>query len=581
MTRSRSWLPLGLVLGLFLPSLAHAADGGLWLLAQSASVPRGPGFYLDLLKFIPVVLIYLFWVKTTHWVETDTKELNNVRYEMWNSIVFFAGVLGFALLWLIPIYFLGLVMLLVAVLAPLFSYVHVRNQMVGDYDKVMTGYHLGEVTNDLIAKVGIKPIFNKDDDGVDRTGPPVFFLGKSAGGGKEDPTRITRAEESEYLIVAKQLVYDAVTRRATDVHLEPSGETLQIRYRIDGILHAAEPYDRPTGDATIEVLKILSAMDPAERRKPQEGSFTAKVEGREVDFRLATSGSKGGEKMVVRILDNKAGVTQLDELGMRPKMVQQLRELVALPDGMILFAGPAASGKTTTLYACLRDIDRFLRNVVSVEEPIEYLIDNVSQNEVNPIAGDDMPTVMRTLLRQDPDVMMVGEIRDDEMAALSCQAATTGKLLLATIQAKDAFSALQRMRELKVEPATLAQAITAVVAQRLVRVLCEDCKEPYKPKPEFLQKANIPADKVDLLYRPPEQPEQLCPTCGGTGFLGRTGIFELLVVNDAIRELIRTGASENAIKGEARKNNMIYLLEDGLRQVIQGKTAIKELQRVI
>lgn len=581
MTRPSARLALLALLGLCFPAIAQAAGPEAWLFAQSASVPRGPGLYLDLIKFIPVVLLYLLWVKTTHWVEADTKELNNVRYEMWNSIVFFAGILGFALLFLIPIYVLGLAMLVVAILAPLFSYVHVRNQMVGEYDKVMTPYHLGEVMNDVLARFGVRRVFNKDDDGVDRTGPPVFFLGKSAGGGNEDPSRVEKAEESEYYIGAKQLIYDAVTRRATDIHLEPAGETTQVRYRIDGILHAAEPFDRPSGDAMVNIFKVLSAMDIAERRKPQDGSFAAKIDAREVDFRVATSGSKGGEKMVIRILDNKATVSKLDEVGMRPRMAAQVRELLALPNGLILIAGPTGSGKTTTLYACLRDIDRFLRNVVSVEDPIEFQIENVTQNEINVKAGDNFADKLRSVLRQDPDVIMIGEIRDEETAAISCQAAMTGHLVLTTLHATDAFTALRRMRDLKVEPATLAQSLSAIIAQRLVRVLCEDCKEPYKPNPEFLRKANLPPDKVDLLYRTPEAPEQICPTCGGTGYLGRTGIFELLVVTDAIRELIRSDASENAIKAEARKNNMIYLLEDGLRQVIQGKTAIKELQRVV
>lgn len=554
----------------------------LWSLwAQSSSLERGPGFYLNPWLLLPVLGIFLMWVATTHWVEKDTRELKNVRYEMWNSIAFFSGILGFVLLWLIPIYFLGLVMLLVAYLAPLFSYIHVRNQMVDEYDKVLTGYHLGEVMNSLLALVNIKPVFNRGEERVDRAATPVYFLGKSAGGGADDPARVEKAEESEQYLTAKDLVFDAVTRRATDIHIEPAGESMQVRYRIDGILHAAEPYDRATGDALINIFKVLSAMDIAERRKPQDGSFAAKVESREVDFRVATSGSKGGEKMVIRILDNATTVTKLDEIGMRPKMVQQLREQLALPTGAILCAGPTGSGKSTTMYACLREIDRFLRNVVTVEDPIEYQIDNVTQIEVNPKADQTFSSILKSVLRQDPDIIMIGEIRDEETASIACQAAMTGHLVLSTVHANDAVAAISRMFDLKVEPANLAQSLACILSQRLVRLLCEDCKEPYKPRPDILEKAGLPADKVDVFYRPPEEPEQVCPTCGGTGFLGRTGIFELLMVTDPIRELIRQRASLNAIKSEARKNGMIYLLEDGLRQVIQGRTSIKELQRVV
>ncbi len=560
----------------------EAAEPIVGLLAQSASVPRGPGMYMNLFKFIPVLLLYVLWVYTTHWVHDDTKELNNVRYEMWNSVVFLSGVLGFALLWLIPIYFLGLLLLLLADFGSLFTYIYSRNQMVSDEDRVLTPYHLGEVANDLLRKVGVrKRIFNRSDSGMNTTGPPINFIGKGMGNQSADPSRVERAEQSPQFIASKELVYDAILRRATDIHLEPSPEQLAVRYRIDGLLHAAEPFDRPTGDAVINIFKILSAMDISEKRKPQDGSFSAKFEGREIDFRVATSGSKGGEKMVMRILDNAATVARLDEVGLRPKMVQQIRDLVTQPHGMFLCAGPTGSGKSTTLYSCLREIDRYQRNIITVEDPIEYQIDNITQMEINTKAGQTFAGSLRSILRQDPDVLMIGEIRDQETATIACQAANTGHFVFSTVHANDAVTALFRLLDLGVESFMLSTAISAVLSQRLVRVLCETCKEPYKPKPEFLEKANLPADKVDVFYRPPEAPEEVCPTCGGAGYIGRTGIFELLVITDPIRELLRENPSINAIKAEARKNGMIYLQEDGLRQVIQGKTSIKELLRVV
>jgi general secretion pathway protein E len=552
------------------------------LLAQSASMPRGPGLYLNLFKFVPVVLIYILWVYTTHWVEKDTRDLNNVRYEMWNSVVFFSGVLGFALLWLIPIYFVGLLLLLLAYFGPLFTYIYIRNQTVPEEDMVLTPYHLGEVANTLLRRAGVrKRIFNRGDEGRNFAGPPIDFIGKGIGGVKVDPSRIEKAEQSEQYIGAKELVYDAILRRATDIHLEPTPEQLTVRYRIDGILHAAEPFDRPTGDAVINIFKILSAMDISEKRKPQDGSFSAKFEGRDIDFRVATSGSKGGEKMVMRILDNAATVAKLDEVGLRPKMVQQIRELVNTPNGMLLVAGPTGSGKSTTLYACIREIDRFQRNVITVEDPIEYQIDNITQIEINTKAGQTFAGTLRSVLRQDPDVLVIGEVRDQETATIACQASNTGHMVFSTVHANDSVTALFRMLDLGVEPYMLSTALSGVLSQRLVRMLCEDCKEPYKPKPEFLEKANLPADKVDVFYRPPENPEVVCPTCGGTGYIGRTGVFELLVITDAMREMVKENPSINAIKAEARKNGMIYLQEDGLRQVIQGKTSIKELLRVV
>ena len=563
---------------------AEAADA-LALLAQaaeSAGAPRGPGFYLNLYKFVPVVLIYLLWTWTTDWVEHDGKELNNPKAETWNCVVFFAGVLGLAMVFSIPIYPVGLTLLLLAYFIPIFTYIFIRNQTVSDDRKVLTPYHLGEVANDLLARLGIRPWFNKDVGSVDRAGPPITFIGKSSGSGaKEDPNRIRQAEESRSFMAAKELVYDAVLRRATDIHLEPTADQLSVRYRIDGILHSAEPFDRATGDAVINVFKVLSAMDISEKRKPQDGSFGAKLPGRDLDFRVATSGSKAGEKLVMRILDNSSGMSKLEDLGMRPKLVEQVRSLVTQPHGMFLSCGPTGSGKSTTLYAALREIDRYQRNIITVEDPIEYHLDNVTQMEVNTKAGQTFATSLRSILRQDPDVIMIGEIRDQETANIACQAANTGHMVFSTVHSNDAVTALFRLLDLGVEPFMIASALTAVLGQRLVRLLCDGCKEPYKPKPEFLKKANVPADKVDVFYRRPENPEQVCPQCGGTGYFGRAGIFELLVLTEPIREMLRENPSLTKIKAEARRGGMIYLQEDGLRQVIQGRTSIEELLRVV
>jgi general secretion pathway protein E len=578
-----------LLLGLLAAAAgADAAEPVSALFAQSPAMNqdysqggRGPGFYLDLLKFFPVLLIYFLWVKTTDWVDDDCKELGNLRFEMWNSIMFCSGALGLAMVWLIPIYFIGMILLVICYLAPTLTYVYVRNQTVPDDRKVLTPYHIGEVLNSLMNKMGMHGFFNKGDTDANKSGPPIVFIGKSQGTGKIDNDRVQKAEESKSYMSAKELVYDAVLRRATDIHLEPTPEQMSVRYRIDGILHAAEPFDRPTGDAVLNVFKVLAAMDISEKRKPQDGSFGAKLEAREIDFRVATSGSKSGEKMVMRILDNAAAVGRLEEVGLRPKLVSEIRTLVTQPHGMFVCCGPTGAGKSTTLYAALREIDRFQKNIITVEDPIEYHLDNITQMEINTKSGQTFAGSLRSILRQDPDVIMIGEIRDQETATIACQAATTGHLVFSTVHSNDTITALFRLLDLGVEPFMIASALTAVLGQRLVRVLCEACKEPYKPKPEFLKKANLPIDKVDVFYRKPTEPEQVCPQCGGTGYLGRTGIFELLVISEAMRDLIRENPSMNAIKAEARKNGMIYLQEDGLRQVIQGKTSIDELLRVV
>ena len=541
----------------------QAAEPLAVVLAQIPNMTRGTGLYLNLFKFIPVVLIYLLWTWTTDWVEHDTQELNNLKFGVWNSVVFFSGVLGLVLVLAIPIYFLGVGLLVLAYFVPLFSYIYARNLTVPDDQKVLTPYHLGEVANDIMFKLGMKPLFNRDVGTVDRAGPPITFVGKSQGSTKDDPSRVRQAEESRSFMGAKELVYDAVMRRATDIHLEPTAEQLSVRYRIDGILHAAEPFDRSTGDAVVNVFKVLSAMDISEKRKPQDGSFGAKLQGRDLDFRVATSGSKAGEKLVMRILDNSSAVTKMEDLGMRPKLIEQTRGLVTQPHGMFLCCGPTGAGKSTTLYAALREIDRYQKNIITVEDPIEYHLDNITQMEVNTKSGQTFATSLRSILRQDPDVIMIGEIRDNETASIACQAANTGHMVFSTVHSNDAVTALFRLLDLGVEPFMIASALSGVLGQRLVRLLCETCKEPYKPKPEFLQKANLPVDKVDVFYRRPENPEQVCTQCGGTGYFGRTGIYELLVLTESMRDMIRENPSINKIKAEARKNGMIYLQEDG------------------
>jgi general secretion pathway protein E len=560
---------------------SNAGEPVAVVMAQIPHMSRGPGMYLNLFKFIPVVLIFLLWARTTDWVEHDTKELNNLRFGLWNSVVFFSGALGLVLALAIPIYPLGLGLLLLAYLVPIMTYVYARNQTVPDDQKVMTPYHFGEVANDLMYKLGMKPLFNRDMGTVDRAGPPITFVGKSQGAVKEDPSRIHQAEESRSFMGAKELVYDAVMRRATDIHLEPTTEQLSVRYRIDGILHAAEPFDRPTGDAVVNVFKVLSAMDISEKRKPQDGSFGAKLSGRDLDFRVATSGSKAGEKLVMRILDNSSAVTKMEDLGMRPKLIDSVRGLVTQPHGMFLVCGPTGAGKSTTLYAALREIDRYQKNIITVEDPIEYHLDNVTQMEVNTKSGQTFATSLRSILRQDPDVIMIGEIRDQETASIACQAANTGHMVFSTVHSNDAVTALFRLLDLGVEPFMIASALSGVLGQRLVRILCDACKEPYKPKPEFLKKANLPVEKVDVFYRRPENPEQVCQQCGGTGYFGRTGIYEMLVLTETMKDMIRENPSINKLKAEARKNGMIYLQEDGLRQVIQGRTSIEELLRVV
>ncbi len=576
--------------------------------------PRGPGFYLNVPAFLAVVAVYLCWVRTCWWVDRDSRHLKQPT-TLWNAIMLGSGFVGLLVVWLFPpaMFLLSFAIFLLLVLGPALMYVRVRNEGLEADRQVLTVNHL----QDLAARMFRMKRARTDDGGKEEI--PIRFMGKSAGGREEDPNRLRRAQDSRGYQAALQMVHDALEKRATDIHLEPTKEEMTVRFRIDGILHATNPFSRAMGESVVNIFKVLSDMDITEKRKPQDGSFSAEVysrpkrrpkkkddddeeandvpdephtpASRQIDFRVATAGSVAGEKMVMRILDGALQTADLKRLGMRPKLREQLHQIAMQPHGLLIVCGPTGAGKSTTLYACLSEIDRFQKNVITVENPVEYNIPNVTQIEVNPKAGKTFASELRSILRQDPDVIYIGEIRDQETAEIACQAAQTGHMVFTTIHANDTVTALARLIDLGVAPFTVSGSVTAVLGQRLVRVLCPKCKRRYRPGQEILRKANLPADKIEYFYRPPPEstdgdeeanPEDKvrCPNCGGTGYRGRTGVYELLIITDKIRDLLRENPNLGAIRQEAVKNGMKYLQEDGLLQVIEGRTSIQELLRV-
>lgn len=530
--------------------------------------------YINLVGIIAILGMFFLWVHTTQWVNADGRALK-LDYPMWNSVVFLVGVAGFAVVFVLPAFALGFPVLLAAYGVPLGLYVKERNDRVPESAKVMTPAHIQGLVIRGLAKVGIHVAFSKGAS-EKALGPPIRFIGKSSGKGDDDG-RSKQAEKSRGFVAAKELIYDAIMRRATDVHMEPKEDEYSARYRIDGVMYPTEPFDRAMGDSIINIFKVLGAMDITEKRKPQDGSFRAQLEKRMIDFRTATQGTREGEKLSLRILDQANSVSKLEQLGMRKQMQDQLREVINQPHGLFLSCGPTGAGKSTTLYAVLNELDPYQQNIITVEDPVEYKIANVTQIEVNVKAGNTFAGALRSILRQDPDVVMVGEIRDGETAKIACQAANTGHMVFSTLHANDTISALYRLTDLGVEPFLLSSALSAILGQRLVRKLCDECKERYAPKPEVLKQAGLPADKVDAFYRPPAKTDPPCPNCGGLGYRGRQGVFELLVLTERLRDMVRESAQVSAIRAEARKNGMLYMKEEGLRLVVKGSTSMQEL----
>ncbi len=546
------------------------------ILAGDPNVDALPGgHYISLWKFLPILGLFFLWCYCSKWADEDSRSLK-IRPEFWSTLILLGGLGGFTLCLMSPSYLLGFFIVLMGNAGTVGFYIYERNQRVPESAKVMTPRHIRSVTLRLLAKYGIR--LGSGEHMEQAVGPPIIFMGKTKGA---VPSK--SVENSRGYLSAKELVYDAILRRSTDIHLEPKEDEMAVRLRIDGVMYPTEPFDAAVGQNVVNIFKVLSAMDITEKRKPQDGSFRAEMDFREIDFRVASQGTRYGEKMVMRILDQANSVSTLAQLGMRKQLQDKLRKVISEPHGLFLTCGPTGAGKSTTLYASLGEIDSYQRNIITIEDPIEYKMETVTQIEINNKAGQTFADSLRSILRQDPDVVMIGEIRDKETAIIACQAANTGHMVFSTVHANETFSALYRMMDLGVEPFMLSSSLSAILGQRLARRLCPDCKVPYKPKPEFLKKANLPASKIENFYRPPssKEVEGQCPTCGGLGFKGRVGVYELLDLNDRMRDMIRDNAAITQIKAEARKNGMLYMREEGLRLVVKGVTSVEEMLRVV
>ncbi|WP_182111192.1 MULTISPECIES: GspE/PulE family protein [unclassified Actinotalea] len=375
------------------------------------------------------------------------------------------------------------------------------------------------------------------------------------------------------------LVTQAIQDRASDIHIEPAETDLRVRYRIDGVLHEMQRAPKQIQGGVISRLKIMSDIDIAERRKPQDGRMSVTHNGRKIDLRVATLPTVWGEKVVMRILDNSTASLDLRDLSFLDDNHATYRESYTKPYGMILVTGPTGSGKSTTLYATLNAVSKPEINVITVEDPVEYRLAGINQVQVNPKAGLTFAGALRSILRSDPDVVLLGEIRDHETAQIAIEAALTGHLVLSTLHTNDAPSAVTRLIEMGIEPFLVGSALDCIVAQRLARKLCEKCKEPYRPSEVELIAARFPwspGEETPLLHRPAG-----CSSCSQTGYKGRMAIHEVMRVTEEIERHAVAHSSAADIARTARDQGMITLRDDGWTKVLLGQTSIEEILRVV
>jgi len=373
------------------------------------------------------------------------------------------------------------------------------------------------------------------------------------------------------------LLTQAVREGASDIHVEPFETRSVVRFRIDGVLRDVLEPPQAAHGVIVSRVKIMARLDIAEKRMPQDGRITLRLAGRPVDVRVSCLPTAHGERVVMRLLDKQAGRLTLQGLGMAPGMLRALNEQVHQPHGIILVTGPTGSGKTTTLYAALSQLDTRHHNIMTVEDPIEYDLDGVGQTQVNPRIDLSFARALRAILRQDPDVIMIGEIRDLETAQIAVQASLTGHLVLATLHTNDSVGAVTRLVDMGIEPFLVASSLLGVLAQRLVRKLCPNCRTEHSPDAAECRLLQLdPASAARLSVYTPAG----CEACNHTGYQGRTGIFELLRIDEPMRALIHDSASETRLREHARKIGMTSIRDDGLRWVRDGQTSIEEVLRV-
>lgn len=390
-----------------------------------------------------------------------------------------------------------------------------------------------------------------------------------------EPEDLLESDDDAPIIrLINALLTEAVKENASDIHVEPFENRLVVRLRVDGVLREVLQSRRAVASLVVSRLKVMAKLDIAEKRLPQDGRISLRIASRAVDVRVSTIPSGHGERVVLRLLDKQAGRLDLQHLGMEPGSQKGLDNLIHKPHGIILVTGPTGSGKTTTLYASLSRINDRSRNILTVEDPIEYYLDGIGQMQVSTKVDMTFARGLRAILRQDPDVVMVGEIRDLETAEIAVQASLTGHLVLSTLHTNTAVGAVARLRDMGVEPFLLSSSLLGVMAQRLVRLLCPKCKQPYQPDNAARAFLNVNEKEDITLYRATG-----CEYCNNTGYAGRTGIYELIAVDEAMRTMIHDGASEQTLEAHARKSTP-SIRADGRRRVLNGETTIEEVLRV-
>lgn len=570
-----------------LPSLAAAAlvlSAAGEAHAQSfLQFSRGEGGYLSVPKLVVVWLVFLLWVRTCNWVNADGQyQKQDIR--IWNPLMVGCFLVALLVMLLIPYFWLlGFPLLLIAYAVPLGLYVHQRNAPLHESERVLTPGHIWWVIATQLNRLGLKLPTEKRTSG--QGGPPIELEARGAEDDKQNQANLIRARQSPAFPAVKQLLFDAIQQRGDAILLDYNAEAVAIRYQIDGLWQPQDNFDRESGDAVVAVLMTLAALNPGERRRRASGEFAAQQEKIHWSCKLVAEATKAGQRVLLRLDDGGVRFQKLADLGMREKSQTQLAEIMGRKGGFVLFSAPSGQGLTTTFYAALNTVDRYTRSLIAVEDEADpgRPVDNIVVRTYSAARGESPATVLPKVFREYPDGIVVRDpVNAETVNLLLGQATTEKRTVFSSVRARDCADALVRIAGLGVDPADLAEAVSAVVNQRLVRKLCESCKEGFTPSPAMLKQLGLPPGKISTLYRPPQEPEKVCPACRGLGYVGRTGLFEVLAPDDTVRKVLsQSPINEELLRQAVRRAGAYSFQQEGILLVAKGVTSLEELKRVL
>ncbi|HEG43100.1 MAG TPA: hypothetical protein ENH94_03525 [Phycisphaerales bacterium] len=527
------------------------------------------GGYVSIIKLIVYVAMFFAWMPVVNWVHKDTQSVRT-KVRLWTLAIVLSGGISLLVWLLAPLFIIGLLVYIIAIGATLVVYVIHRNSIVADFEKIGT-------------LSSIKNIFVNEDKKLMKLSRGMRFI---TANGNEVPLPRPKSPESFGFGVLCEVTEDAIWRRASDIIFQPQQQEYSVIYKIDGVIAKQPGRTREEIDHLIYYIKQLADLDVKEKRKPQIGPFSIVTESGKMAWEVVTAGSTAGEQLVMRKCEQYSAI-KLDDLGLNPSQLKALKSVRDVSSGVTIISGPEKSGVTTTLYAMIRNHDPFMNGINMLERKPAAVLDNITQHEytLSDTGGKSYSETLRTILRMGPDIVGVGECEDAELAQMSAKAAKDGKIMHITMNANSVVQAVAKWIKLVGDRNLAADTLTAVINQRIIRKLCDDCKQAYKPNPDLLRKFNIPSDKVEVFNRVGEIEYDkhgkplLCEKCQGTGFYDRTAIFEYILLDDAQRTAIKQAKSLQDIAGSFRRAGMLYIQEESIKKVATGITAINEVIR--